>query len=354
MPLSSNTTRLDNATLSLFQNHLAGAAISIIYILVTVVNVTGNGLSMWLLLFRTSPKTPSIIFMINLTLTDLSLGTALPFQIFYQLNHYNWTLSPGLCRFLTLGFFANMYCSILTMTAISVDRYLGIVRPMLFRQIRKRKSVAVIGCIFMWGVVLSVLFPLMKTDLTFYVPELDITTCFDVLKKDMLPSIKAWAAFLFCIVVILFLIPFIVTSFCYISVIGKLDRDSKTAQKGKAKRLAVTVLLVFTIFFAPNNILLLAHTVARLFFDSSFYMAYKLSLSLSCLNSCVDPFIYYFASKEFRQKLRRILRLRSLSSGETGRSEPYRESMLSTQYPSGGQEGENSRVCYVQRKNLNQ
>ena len=98
MPLSTNTTRLDNATLSLFQNHLASVAISIIYILVTVVNVTGNGLSMWLLLFRTSPKTPSIIFMINLTLTDLSLGTALPFQIFYQLNHYNWTLSPGLCR----------------------------------------------------------------------------------------------------------------------------------------------------------------------------------------------------------------------------------------------------------------
>ena len=257
-------------------------------------------------------------------------------------------------RFLTLGFFANMYCSILTMMAISVDRYLGIVRPMLFRQIRKRKSVAVIGCIFMWGVVLSVLFPLMKTDLTFYVPELGITTCFDMLKKDMLPSIKAWAAFLFGIVVILFLIPFIVTSFCYISVIGKLHRDSKTAQKGKAKRLAVTVLLVFTIFFAPNNILLLAHTVARLFFNSSFYMAYKLSLSLSCLNSCVDPFIYYFASKDFRQKLRHMLRLRTLSSGETGRSEHNRESMMSTQYPSGGQEGENSRVCYVQRKDLNQ
>lgn len=339
MPLNYNSTRLDNATLSLFQNTLASSAISIIYIFVTVFNLIGNGLSMWLLLFRTSPKTPSIIFMINLTLTDLALGTALPFQIFYQLHGYNWTLGSGMCRFLTLGFFANMYCSILTMTAISVDRYLGIVRPMLFRQIRERKSVAVIGCIFMWGVVLSVLFPLMTTDLTFPVPELGITTCFDVLKKDMLPSLGAWAAFLFTTFVILFLFPFCTTLFCYICVIRKLARDCKTAQKEKAKRLAFTVLLVFIIFFAPNNFLLLAHTVTKLFFKRSLYMAYKLSLSLSCLNSCVDPFIYYFACKEFRQKLRRLLRLRSLSSLETGRTEPHRESLYLSQYHSGDKDG---------------
>lgn len=98
MPGSSNVTRLDNATLSLFQNTVASSIISFIYVIVTAVNLTGNGLSMWLLLFRTSPKTPSIIFMINLTLADLALGTALPFHIYYQLQGYNWTLGSGMCR----------------------------------------------------------------------------------------------------------------------------------------------------------------------------------------------------------------------------------------------------------------
>lgn len=231
-----------------------------------------------------------------------------------------------------------MYCSILTMTAISVDRYLGIVRPMTFRQMRESKSMAVIVCLFMWALVLLVLYPLMTTDLTFYVPELQITTCFDMLRRDMLPSITAWAAFLFTMFVILFLFPFCITTFCYIRVIRKLTRDSKTAQKGRAVRLAITVLLVFTLCFAPNNILLITHTVQKLFYGRSLYLAYKLSLSFSCVNSCLDPFIYYFASKEFREKLRQMFKLRSLSSVDAG-------SYYSAHYTCNGQEGEHSKVC---------
>ncbi|MEQ2206445.1 hypothetical protein XENOCAPTIV_029377 [Xenoophorus captivus] len=235
---NSNRTQLDNATLSLFQNVNTSTVISVIYMVITVINLVGNGLSIWLLLFRTSPKTPTIIFMINLTLTDLALGSALPFQISYQFQGYHWNLGPKMCSFLTLVFYTNMYCSILTMMAIGIDRYLGIVKPMTFRKNKRRKSVAVISCVLMWGVVLGVLYPLMTTDLTFDIPELGITTCFDVLKKSMLPSVAAWAAFLFTMVFLLFLLPFCVTMFCYVSVIYKLSSDSKTAQKGRAIRLA--------------------------------------------------------------------------------------------------------------------
>lgn len=327
---------MDNATLSLFKNVSTSIAISAIYAVVTLMNFAGNGLSMWLLLFRTSPKTPSIIFMINLTFTDLALGVALPFQIAYQLQEYNWNLGAKTCSFLTMMFFTNMYCSILTMMAIGVDRYLGIVRPLLFRETRERKSLAVISCLFMWGLVLSVLYPLMTTDLTFDIPELGITTCFDVLKKNMLPSQSAWAAFLFCMFFVLFFLPFCITTFCYVRVIQQLGRDSKTAQKDRAIRLAFIVLAVFTLCFAPNNILLLAHTIMRLFFKKSLYMAYKLTLCLSCLNSCIDPFIYYFASKDFRHKLRQIMKWQSYSSSES-RLE-HRESLFSMQYGSESQQ----------------
>lgn len=214
-----------------------------------------------------------------------------------------------------------MYCSILTMMAIGIDRYLGIVKPMIFRKNKRRKSVAVISCLLMWGMVLGVLYPLMTTDLTYEVPQLGIITCFDVLKKDMLPSVTAWVSFLFSLVFVLFLLPFCVTMFCYISVIYKLSSDFKTVQKGRAIRLSVVVLLVFVFCFAPNNILLLAHSILRLFYDKSLYMAYKLSLCFSCLNSCLDPFIYYFASKDFRQKLRQIMNLQSLSSADSIRME---------------------------------
>ncbi|KAI1899612.1 hypothetical protein AGOR_G00063580 [Albula goreensis] len=287
-----------------------------------------NGISLWLLWFRTHPKTPSIIFMINLTLTDLAVGLALPLQIVYQFKGYNWTYGSWTCSFMSVLFYANMYCSILTMTAISVDRYLGIVRPVQFREMKRRKECAVIGCVFMWAIVLIVLHPLQTTDLTYEVNSLNITTCFDVLKKDMLPTLKDWAIFLFTLSGILFLIPFIITVICYICIIHKLVKTSKTTQKGRALRLAFSVLSVFVICFTPNNVLLLAHAVRRLYYNDSLYMAYKLSLSLSCINSCLDPFIYYFASKEFRRKLRLVLRL-DVSSSEGTRAELHRESLFS-------------------------
>ncbi|XP_062861412.1 P2Y purinoceptor 8 [Trichomycterus rosablanca] len=325
----SNHSGIDNATLSILQNKWSNNLISAIYVMVTLVNLSGNGVSMWVLLFRTSPKTPSIIFMINLTITDLALGLALPFQILYLMQGYNWTLGSAMCNILTVIFFANMYCSILTMTAISVERYLGIVRPMQFRGKNVKLSYAVLTCIFMWGIVLAVLSPLEKTDLTFYVSELNITTCFDMLKKDMLPSTADWAAFLFAMFGILFLCPFIITVYCYIRIICALVKTSKSNQKGRAIRLAFTVLFVFVVCFAPNNILLLAHSVTKLFYNKSLYMYYKLSLSLSCINSCLDPFIYYFASKDFRRKMRQMMRLRNFSTLDTEMSEGRRDSMFS-------------------------
>lgn len=232
--------------------------------------------------------------------------------------------------FLTMVFYTNMYCSILTMMAIGIDRYLGIVKPMAFRKNRRRKSIAVVSCILMWCLVLGILYPLMTTDLTYEIPELKIITCFDVLKKNMLPSVGAWASFLFSLVFVLFFFPLCVTVFCYVSVIRKLSSDSKTAQKKRAIRLAVVVLIVFVVCFAPNNILLLLHSVFRLFYGKSLYMAYKLSLCFSCLNSCLDPFIYYFASKDFRMKLRQIMNLQSTSSADSMKME-NKETLYSAQ-----------------------
>lgn len=96
---NSSHTHLDNATLALFTDVNTSITISVIYILVTAINLIGNTLSLWILLFRTSPKTVSIIFMIHLTLTDLALGVALPFQIAYQLQRYHWTLGRRMCRY---------------------------------------------------------------------------------------------------------------------------------------------------------------------------------------------------------------------------------------------------------------
>ncbi|XP_078513756.1 P2Y purinoceptor 8-like [Lissotriton helveticus] len=301
---------LDNETMEMLQNTHITTILPLVYTFVVIISIPGNTFSLWLLCFHTKPKTPSVIFLINLSITDLTVASVLPFQIAYHFQKNNWIFGKNLCNLVTVLFYTNMYSSILTMTCISIERCIGVVYPMHATKWSKKRY-AIATCLGIWAVLLIVLYPMESTDLTYEVKSLGIITCFDVLKWDMLPNVQSWAAFLIALFVFLFLIPFIVTVVCYICIIRKLIQTSNrygNGQKRRSIKLAIVVLLVFVLCFAPNNFILLLHMICRLFYNRSYYHIYKLTLTISCLSSCLDPFIYYFASKEFRKKFREVLR----------------------------------------------
>ncbi|XP_070606990.1 P2Y purinoceptor 8-like [Erythrolamprus reginae] len=324
-------TSLDNATLDMLENPYIMTILPIVYSLVVIISIPGNIFSLWILFFHIKPKTPSIILMINLSLTDLALASCLPLQIIYYVKKNNWSYGKQLCSYVTVMFYANMYSSILTMTFISFERYLGVVYPLTSKKWRKKRY-AIATCMGIWFFVLLSLWPLASTDQTYKVEVevLNITTCFDVLHWNMLPNMAAWAAFLLLPFFFFFLLPFTVTVACYIAIICKLIQTSHkygNGQKTRSIYLAIIVLLVFIICFAPNNFILLVHMISRLTKKEGYYHIYKLTLCLSCLNNCIDPFIYYFASKEFYQKSMQAVGRKVLVSDS---SETRRESILST------------------------
>ncbi|XP_057575047.1 P2Y purinoceptor 8 [Hippopotamus amphibius kiboko] len=307
--MDMNMTRPDNATLQMLRDRAIAVVLPAVYSLVALVSIPGNVFALWVLCRHIGPKTPSVIFMINLSVTDLMLACVLPFQIYYHCNGNHWVFGRVLCNVVTVAFYANMYSSILTMTCISVDRFLGVVYPLASARWRRRRY-AVAACAGLWLLLLAALSPLARTDLTYTVDALGIVTCFDVLKSTMLPSVAMWALFLFTLFLVLFLLPFVVTVACYTATILTLLRAADgrgEAQRRRAVGLAAVVLLAFVTCFAPNNFVLLLHMVSRLFFGRSYYHVYKLTLCLSCLNNCLDPFVYYFASREFQLRLRDYL-----------------------------------------------
>ncbi|KAG8511858.1 P2Y purinoceptor 8 [Galemys pyrenaicus] len=307
--MEMNLSGPDNATIRMLRDPAIAVVLPVVYSLVALVSIPGNLFALWVLCFRIGPKSPSVIFMINLSVTDLMLASVLPFQIYYHCNGHHWVFGVALCNAVTVAFYANMYSSILTMTCIGVERFLGVVHPMSSARWRRRRY-AVAACVGTWLLLLGALSPLARTDLTYTVETLGIITCFDVLKWNMLPSLATWAVFLFTLFVVLFLVPFVVTVACYTATILQLLRTRDQhglAQRRRSVHLAAVVLLAFVTCFAPNNFVLLLHMVARLFFGRSYYHVYKLTLCLSCLNNCLDPFVYYFASREFQLRLRGYL-----------------------------------------------
>ncbi|XP_053562404.1 P2Y purinoceptor 8 [Bombina bombina] len=342
-----NETKPDNETLEMLQNTVIPVVMPIMYSILAFISIPGNSISLWILIFHSRPITASIIFMINLSITDLVLAVFLPFQIIYHINKSHWPFGKGLCNVMSLLFYVNMYSSILTIMLISIDRYIGIVHPMQSSMWR-RKRYAVTACIIMWTFLLLSFYPLASTDLTYKVDSLNITTCFDVLKWKMLPNLATWAAFIIGLVFVLFFIPSVVVVVCYTLIIRKLFQTSN--RYGSSKRsikLAFTVLLVFLTCFAPNNIVLLVHAINRIFYGISYYYAYKLTLTLSCLSSCLDPFLYYFASKDFYKKFTEVFGKKTKQSEtcETRRGSLF--SGKSMTFSSGHGEGLQNGSCQL-------
>ena len=96
--------------------------------------------------------------------------------------------------------------------------------------------------------------------------------------------------------------------------------DSKKVKSGdrkkQASRLLILVVLIFALLWLPVHIHLLLAYFGTLP-ESKIYMAISfLWNTLAYFNSCVNPFIYNYASKEFRDAFREVMCFVRRSNGQ--------------------------------------
>ncbi|KAG8010513.1 Proteinase-activated receptor 2 [Nibea albiflora] len=113
-----------------------------------------------------------------------------------------------------------------------------------------------------------------------------------------------------------FIVP---TTVCIISYVLMLKalRNSMSdptiaKRRQKAIVLIVTVLIMFLVCFTPSNIMLMVHYILLLGeAENNLYGFYITTLCLASLNSCFDPFVYYFISEDFRNHVKNTFLCRS-------------------------------------------
>ncbi|XP_078061006.1 proteinase-activated receptor 3-like [Mustelus asterias] len=278
------------------------AVIPALCILVFITGLPANGLALWIMITKIR-KLPSTIFLINLATADLLLTLVLPFKISYHLLGNDWLFGEGLCRTVTAFFYGNMYCSILLLTFISIDRYFALVHPFLSKRFRDNRF-AVCGCCVIWVIAVLLVLPFLFVEQLYTVQDLNITTCHDVLPLER-QTVYFFYYFL-CLVIVGFLIPCCITVFCYGSVVQTLIVTEK--RYIRAAIVTALILLVYVLCFTPSNIILLIHHSEYHLTDRrDLYMYYVACLVLSSSSSCIDPFIYYYLSDEFRAKVRQVI-----------------------------------------------
>lgn len=314
-----NNTFLNDSTKEHLNSSITTVVIPVISSIVLIIGLPANGLALWVLATKVQ-RMPSTIFLMNLATADLLLILALPFKIHYHFQGNNWVFGEALCRTMTAFFYGNMYCSILLLTIISIDRYFALVHPFYSKGFRDNRF-AVVTCVTIWFLVGLSTIPFLWKKQVHWLKNLNITTCHDVLPEDV-----ASDYYFVCLIAFGFLIPFLITIFCNVSVIRALAVSA--GPFGLAVRNMTLVMIVFVVCFAPSNIILLIHHSGSTY--RYLYHYYMICLMLCTLNNCIDPFIYYYLSDDFRSKVRSLTFCTRTNEGSRKSARPLAQTNTSS------------------------
>ncbi|KAM9838937.1 free fatty acid receptor 3-like [Aulostomus maculatus] len=275
-----------------------------VYIFTFLMGVPANILALCTFCHKVRRRAAPIdILLLNLTISDLIFLTFLPFKMKEAFDNMAWMLPYPLCPFTGFMFYVTIYNSTLLLTAVGVERYLGVAYPLRYALCR-RPRYAVLACVIFWVVTslnLSIVYIMPyaqwrnSADSNTSCPP--PPTCYLNFTEAELKIVLPVRLELF---LVLFCIPLCICCFCYVNFILILSRLPNISRRRRLRAigLALGTLIVFAVCFGPYNA---SHVVGFIREESEWWR--DVALLSSTLNACLDPFIFYFSSAAVRSML---------------------------------------------------
>ncbi|NWU93503.1 CLTR2 protein, partial [Upupa epops] len=279
------------------------AVYPIAYLSIFILGGVGNGLSVYVFFQTVQRKGVVNIYMQNLAVSDLMFVSTLPFRASYFLLGSRWVFGDIACRVMTYSLYVNMYCSIYLLTVLSVVRFSAIVYPFNRWQATNAKR-ARITCASIWIFVLAASSPLLSKEIAGYQnPE----KCLD-LHPSATQRLLTMNSF---VLIVGFVLPFCTLIVCYVFAVRALLKSRNPLHRRavwhkKALSTIIISLVLFLLCFLPYHILRTLH-LARGSCSQSDLLLHKalvVALCLAAMNSCLDPFLYYFTAENFKGRMR--------------------------------------------------
>ncbi|KAM5207562.1 putative G-protein coupled receptor 32 [Hipposideros larvatus] len=269
-----------------------------------VVGIVVNGLVLWMTVFRMT-RTVNTIWFFNLALADFTVLLSLPIPI-YTLAIGEWLLKDLVCKLylalLTLTFFT----SICLLVLISVDRCISVLYPIWARNHRtvRRARWLTVG---VWLLAAITCYPSLKFRTTG-----KLKGCMRCYFKFNMgneggKNSQDWNRTERQMVVTIlhflvgFLVPLAIISTCAYLIRAKIQREG-WVQARRPKRLLLVLVSAFFIFWFPFNMALLVQLELEKYHDPKMLLILWATFSLGCLNSCLNPFLYVFIGRDFKEK----------------------------------------------------
>ncbi|KAK2139205.1 hypothetical protein LSH36_1934g00000 [Paralvinella palmiformis] len=243
-------------------------------------------------------------------------------------NQHVWLTSACFFR----GPYYSMFCiSLGTLLAIAVDRYMAVVHPLTYRM-RMSIKLARIVSIMIWTVQLT----LWETFTCYYGSRISVGKSNPVAAHDMFPK-KAY----FILIQIVILLPVVGNVILYIFIYIRLRtrkavisssarnnaetaNDNQPSAKAKAfTKMMALVLGYLVIAWLPYYIFVPMHKVNDPTTPTWFFYAFDIVALLFYSNSFMNPLIYSWQNRDFRDAYGKILKCRrsaTVAGGSTTNS----------------------------------
>ncbi|XP_078584072.1 G-protein coupled receptor 54-like [Branchiostoma floridae x Branchiostoma japonicum] len=287
--------------------------VPLVFSIITLVGVTGNGLVIYVIARYGQMKTVTNYYLLNLAVVDLSfLLCCVPFTaIIFATN--DWMFGSFMCKFVFYFMQVTFTATGLTLAALSLDRYYAIIHPIGSMYYRTPRTAFLVNAV-VWAAAFVLASPVavayQQWEGNFQGPR---TYCTDHWSN------QNWRkAYWVIMVVLCFVIPLAVCTFTSAHVFHRLWKKSASQplvtsnqhralmRKRKVCRMVVAVVVIFTICWAPNHIINLWVLLDDNFPETWVMFGVKVAaLCLSYANSSINPIIYAFMGENFRKRFKK-------------------------------------------------
>lgn len=280
----------------------------ILYSVLFFIGLILNALSIWIF-FQIPSTTIFIVYLKNTLVADLVMTLMLPFKIVTDSGMAPWQLKVYVCRFSAVIFYEMMYISIILLGLIALDRFLKIAQPFGKIQMQNVTHAKIISaCV--WLVIFSISLPNIILSSKKATPS-SVKKC-SSLKTEL--GLR-WHSAVNYVCQVIFWTVFILIILFY-TIISKKVYESYRNFKRKARetrnRMKAKVFIVVAVFFAcfgPFHFIRVPYTLSQTgrvpdcTVQNQLFLAKESTMWLAASNICMDPLIYIFLCRPFREKI---------------------------------------------------
>ena len=293
-----------------FQVLLYQITIPIVFAVIVLVGILGNALFIYVIISKKKLQTPTNLLLLNLAIADVSFllvcGT-------FTVVHYallTWPLGDALCRIIQYLLYTTAYVTVYTLIAVSAVRYVTVVYGPKAAFIRRKRNIVVL-IVAIWVVFMMAKVPILVVHGVSFDDKTSRTECIISGKTD---GQRLFATFF----VFAYALPLAVICTLYLLMVCHLRRNAKrspisrvvNSAEERSRHVTKIVILVVTVF-AVCWLPLQLHLLVAYYYgvpDTNFY---KICLLVwHCLtysNSLLNPIIYNFFSRDFRESFQEVI-----------------------------------------------